>query len=53
MSSLDEFKHLTLPQVRLFCKMVADEADRTRTERDRNKQLKERRGGQIRIVDGE
>jgi hypothetical protein len=49
-SSLDEFQHLTLPQVRLFCKLVSDEARRSKEERDRKKQLRERKGGQIRIM---
>lgn len=50
MSSLSEFRHLTLPQIRLFVKTLNDEHARLTEERKRNKQLKERQGGTVKVM---
>jgi hypothetical protein len=51
-SSLAEFKHLTFNQVKLLSRVVKDDRDRTAMEKKLNDELRQRRGGEIRVVEG-
>lgn len=50
-SSLAEFKHLTLNQVRLLARVVKDDQERTSMEKKLNDELRHRNGGTVKVVE--